>query len=127
MPPSIRVCVIRLVTIFPALTLFFLLIDVSSTYAQTNFIPLERGDVFEREEHLTFSPGLKLTGNYRFRTSKIHSESLPESRSETNSPEEFSFDQDLRIHLRSMVHKVISLNMEIATNQEPIYQSDIRA
>ncbi len=126
MPPSIRVCVIRLVAIFPALTILYFLIDVSSTYAQANFIPLERGDVSEREEHLTFSPGLKLTGNYRFRTSKIHSESLPASRSETNSPEEFSFDQDLRIHLRSTVHRVISLNLEIATNQEPIYQSDIR-
>ena len=126
MPPSLRIFTIRLVTIFPALTLLFFLIDVSSTYAQANFIPLERGDVSEREEHLTFSPGLKLNGNYRFRTSKIHSESLPESRSETNSPEEFSFDQDLRIHLRSTVHRVISLNLEIATNQEPIYQSDIR-
>ncbi len=126
MPTSLRVCAIRLVSIFPALTLLFFLTDVRSTYAQANFVPLERGDISEREEHLTFSPGLKLSGNYRFRTSKIHSESLPESRTETNSAEEFSFDQDLRIHLRSTVHRVISLNLEIATNQEPIYQSDIR-
>jgi len=127
MPPSLRVCAIRLVSIFPALTLFFLLTDSRSTYAQANFVPLERGDVSEREEKLTFSPGLKLSGNYRFRTSKIHSESLPESRIDTNSPEEFSFDQDLRIHFRSIVHRVISLNLEIATNQDPVYQSDIRA
>jgi len=126
MPPSFRIYVIRLGSIITALILMFLLADVHFTYAQANFIPLERGDVSEREEHLTFSPGLKLSGEYRFRTSKIHSESLPESRSETNSPEEFAFDQDLRIHLRSTIHKVISLNLEIATNQEPIYQSDIR-
>ena len=107
MPPCFRICAIRLGSIFPALILLFFLTDVRSVYAQANFVPLERGDVSEREEHLTFSPGLKLTGNYRFRTSKIHSESLPESRSETNSPEEFSFDQDLRIHLRSTVHQVI--------------------
>ena len=127
MPPCIRICTIRLISIIPTLILLYILTDVRSAYAQANFVPLERGDVSEREEHLTFSPGLKLSGDYRFRTSKIHSQSLPESRTETNSPEEFSFDQDLRIHLRSMVHRVISLNLEIATNQEPIYQSDIRA
>ncbi len=126
MPPSFWICAIRLCTIFPVLVLLFFLIDFRSTYAQANFVPLERGDFYEREEHLTFSPGLKLSGNYRFRTSKIHSESLPESRTGTNSPEEFAFDQDLRIHLRSTVHRVITLNLEIATNQEPIYQSDIR-
>ena len=127
MPTCFRIFVIRLGSIFPALVLLIYLTDVRSTHAQANFVPLERGDVSEREENLTFSPGLKLSGDYRFRTSKIHSQSLPESRTETNSPEEFSFDQDLRIHLRSIVHRVISLNLEIATNQEPIYKSDIRA
>ena len=104
MPTCLRICAIRLGSIFPALILLIFLTDVRSAYAQANFVPLERGDVSEREENLTFSPGLKLSGDYRFRTSKIHSQSLPESRPETNSPEEFSFDQDLRIHLRSTVH-----------------------
>ena len=127
MPPCFRICTIRLGLICPVLIFLIFLTNVGLTYAQANFVPLERGDVSEREEHLTFSPGLKLSGDYRFRTSKIHSQSLPESRTETNSPEEFSFDQDLRIHLRSTVHRVISLNLEIATIQEPIYKSDIRA
>jgi len=94
--------------------------------AQSNFIPLERGDHVERKEHLVFSPGLEFSGNYRFRSSKVRSTSPMVSRSETNSPEEFSFDQDLRLHLRTIVHRTISLNLEIATNQEPYYQSDIR-
>ena len=126
MPPCFRICAIRLSLIYPVLIFLIFLTNFGLTYAQANFVPLERGDVSEREEHLTFSPGLKLSGDYRFRTSKIHSQSLPESRKETNSPEEFSFDQDLRIHLSSTVHRIISLNLEIATNQEPIYQSDIR-
>ena len=100
MPTCLRICAVRLWSIFPILIFFIFLINVGLTYAQANFVPLERGDVSEREEHLTFSPGLKLSGDYRFRTSKIHSQSLPESRTETNSPEEFSFDQDLRIYLR---------------------------
>ena len=120
MPTCFRICAIRLGLIFPVIIFLIFLTKVGLTYAQANFVPLERGDVSEREENLTFSPGLKLSGDYRFRTSKIHSQSLPESRTETNSPEEFSFDQELRIHLRSMVHRVISLNLEIATNQEPI-------
>ena len=94
--------------------------------AQSYFIPLDRGDYIENEEQLTFSPGLKLSGDYRFRSSKIHSTEPPLSRTDTNSPEEFSFDQDVRIRLRSTVNKIISINLEIATNQEPIFKSDIR-
>jgi len=97
-----------------------------SVSAQSYFVPLERGDYTEREEHLAFSPGVKLSGDYRFRTSKIKSTALPLSRSETNSPEEFSFDQDIRLRLRSTVHRIVSINLELATNQEPLYQSDIR-
>ena len=49
------------------------------------------------------------------------------SRPETNSPEEFSFDQDIRLRLRSTVHRIISINLEFATDQEPFYNSDIRS
>ncbi len=108
MPTCFRIFEIRLGSMFITLILLFFLTNIRSTNAQSNFVPLERGDFYEREEQITFSPGLKLSGNYRFRTSKIHSESLPESSMGTNSPEEFSFDQDLRIRIRSIVHKVIS-------------------
>ena len=121
-----RVLFIRLFLLFPAFIFFILLSISGSTYAQSYFVPLERGDYTEREEHLTFSPGIKLSGDYRFRTSKIRSTKLPLSRTETNSPEEFSFDQDIRLRLRSTVHRIISINVELATDQEPIYQSDIR-
>ncbi|MEC9296446.1 MAG: hypothetical protein VYD28_02070, partial [SAR324 cluster bacterium] len=94
--------------------------------AQSYFVPLERGDYSEREEHLTFSPGVELSGDYRFRTSKIKSTALPVSRTETNSPEEISFDQDIRLRLRSTLHRIISINLELSTDQEAIYQSDMR-
>ena len=64
MPTCFRICAIRLGSIFPALILLIFLTDVRSAYAQANFVPLERGDVSEREENLTFSPGLKLSGDY---------------------------------------------------------------
>ncbi len=99
---------------------------ISTAQAQTNFIPLERGDVVEREEKLTFSPGLELSGNYRLRSTLLSTSSLPASRIETNSPEEFSFDHDLRLKLRSTVHRTISINLELATEQEPIYLADLR-
>ena len=116
----------RPLSLFYLFIIFFLFSGVGSILAQSNFIPLERGDHIERKEHLTFSQGLEISGDYRFRTSKIHSGTSMISRSETNSPEEFSFDQDIRIKLRSIVHRIISLNLEIATNQEPYYKSDIR-
>ena len=126
MPACLRICFFRLISIVPALVLFVLLADPGTATAQTHFVPLERGDVSERKEHLIFSPGVELSGDYRLRISKINSTSLPESRTETNSAEEFSFDQDVRLRLRSTLHRIISINLELATNQEAIYQSDIR-
>ena len=127
MPACLLTCFVRLFSFSPALFLFVLLTSFGSAAAQSHFVPLERGDVSERKEHLIFSPGIELSGDYRFRTTKIKSTALPASRTGTNSPEEFSFDQDLRLLLRSTVHRTISINLELATNQEPIYQSDIRA
>jgi len=122
----LRTFFIRLFSFSPAFIFLALLSAAVSVSAQSYFVPLERGDYTEREEHLAFSPGVKLSGDYRFRTSKIKSTALPLSRSETNSPEEFSFDQDIRLRLRSTVHRIVSINLELATNQEPLYQSDIR-
>ena len=123
MQAYLRIYFFRLFSIIPAIVL---LSSSGVALAQTHFVPLERGDVFERKEHLTFSPGVELSGDYRLRTSKIYSTVLPVSRTGTNSAEEFSFDQDLRLRLRSTVHRIISINLELATNQEAIYQSDIR-
>ncbi len=122
-----RICFIRLFSINLALVFFIFFASSFAALAQTHFVPLERGDVSERKEHLTFSPGVELSGDYRLRTSKISStNNLPISRTDTNSAEEFSFDQDLRLRMRSTVHRIISINLELATDQEAIYQSDIR-
>ncbi|MBC8260044.1 MAG: hypothetical protein H8E38_13600 [SAR324 cluster bacterium] len=127
MPAGLRINLVRIFLFTPFVIVFIFLLSFSSAAAQSNFVPLERGDVSEREEHLTFAPGVELSGDFRFRTSKIKSTALPQSRTATNSPEEFSFEQDVRLRLRSTVHRIISLNLELATNQEAIYQSDIRA
>ena len=125
--PNIRLLSVRRFSFFTVFVIFVLLGTLHSLSAQSYFVPLERGDYFERKEHLTFLPGVELSGDYRFRSSKFHSSELPLSRPETNSPEEFSFDQDIRLRLRSTVHRIISINLELATDQEPLYQSDIRA
>ena len=91
MQACLRIYFVRLFSKIPALVLFIFLESSGSTVAQTHFVPLERGDVFERKEHLTFSPGVELSGDFRLRTSKINSTALPASRTETNSAEEFSF------------------------------------
>ena len=124
--PCTRVLFIRLFSLSPAFMFFVLLSASGSVSAQSYFVPLERGDYSEREEHLTFSPGVELSGDYRFRTSKIKSTALPVSRTETNSPEEISFDQDIRLRLRSTLHRIISINLELSTDHEAIYQSDMR-
>ena len=84
MPACLLTCFVRLFSFSPTLFLFVLLVSSDSAAAQSHFVPLERGDVFERKEHLTFSPGVELSGDYRLRTTKIKSTALPASRTETN-------------------------------------------
>ena len=95
--------------------------------AQTNFIPLERGDAIEREERLMFSPGVQLSGDYRFRSNWINSSQAPESRAGTNSSVAYAYDQDIRFTLRSNVHRTVSINLELSTEQDALYLSDLRA
>ena len=59
MPACLRICFFRLFSIVPALVLFVMLVDPGTATAQTHFVPLERGDVSERKEHLIFSPGVE--------------------------------------------------------------------
>ena len=104
-----------------------LLGSISMVTAQTNFIPLERGDAIEREERLMFSPGVQLSGDYRFRSNWINSSQAPESRAGTNSSVAYAYDQDIRFTLRSNVHRTVSINLELSTEQDALYLSDLRA
>ena len=100
------------------LAIGWLLGTVSILVAQTNFIPLERGDAVEREERLLFSQGVQLSGDYRFRSNWINSSQLPESPIGATSPAAFSYDQDIRFTLRSNVHRTVSINLELSTEQD---------
>ena len=109
------------------LAIGWLLGTVSILMAQTNFIPLERGDAVEREERLLFSQGVQLSGDYRFRSNWINSSQLPESPVGATSPSAFSYDQDIRFTLRSNVHRTVSINLELSTEQDALYLSDLRS
>ena len=122
----LRIYIIQLFPLFPVFIIFVFLNTSGLASAQSYFVPLERGDYTERKEHLILSPGVELSGDYRFRSSKLQSTLLPLSRAETNSPEELSFDQDIRLRLRSIVHRIISIKLELATDQDPFFQADIR-
>ena len=100
------------------LAIGWMLGTVSILVAQTNFIPLERGDAVEREERLLFSQGVQLSGDYRFRSNWINSSQLPESPVGASSPSAFSYDQDIRFTLRSNVHRTVSINLELSTEQD---------
>jgi len=94
--------------------------------AQTNFIPLERGDYEEREEKLMFSPGVELSGDYRFRMATLQGSNYPESLPGRNTPEETAMDHDLRLRLKSTVHRTSILNLELATGQSPWHNANLR-
>ena len=105
----------------------WLLGTVTILMAQTNFIPMERGDAVEREEKLLFSQGVQLSGDYRFRSNWINSTQLPETLTGASSPAAFSYDQDIRLTLRSNVHRTVSINLELSTEQDALYLSDLRS
>ena len=109
------------------LTLALLLCALPSVlFAQTNFIPLERGDYEEREEKLMFSPGVQLSGDYRFRVATVQAGNLPESLPGRNTAGEMAMDHDLRLHLKSTVHRTVTLNLELATGQSPWHNANLR-
>lgn len=97
------------------------------TNAQTNFIPMERGEYKEVEDRWAFSPGLELSGEYRGRSLLKSSGQLPAKEYGEPSPSDVFLDQDLRLKIRSTAHRMFSINLELETFQEPINNADIRS
>mgnify|MGYP003965157153 CR=1 FL=1 len=72
-------------------------------WAQSNFIPLEKGDYKELEERPTYTPVLEVGGSYRLRNRWIDASSEPETPPGFPNAGTLSFEQDLRIFLRSKI------------------------
>ncbi len=114
--------------LFPMLALLlFIWSGAGSIFAQSNFIPLKPGDLKEREDIWAFSPGLKLTGNYRIYATQINSGATPQRREDEREIDTLFFHHELRIQLRSTVNRNISLNLEMETQQEPFQDADLRS
>lgn len=95
--------------------------------AQSNFIPLEKGDYKEVEERRTYEPGLEIGGSYRLRSRWLDASQEPEPEAGFPDAGNLSFEQDLRLFLRSTVHRAAALHLEIATAQEPFNNADLRS
>ncbi|MBF0351051.1 MAG: hypothetical protein HQM11_08455 [SAR324 cluster bacterium] len=93
--------------------------------AQSNFIPLERGDIEEKEDRWAFSPGIQLSGDYRLRANYRTGSDVPgiESRYESG---ETVIDQEIRLRIRSVMHRMISINLELQAVQDPFNDSDLK-
>ncbi len=102
------------------------LLPWDAVQAQSNFTPLQRGDIEEREDRWAFSPGIQLSGDYRFRTSYFNSNDLQPRFPDDRDPDEWVYENDLRIRMRSTVHRNASINLEIETRQGPVQEADLR-
>ena len=94
--------------------------------AQSNFIPLEKGDYKEVEERQTYAPVLEVNGSYRLRSKWLDASPAPETPPSFPDAGNLSFEQDLRIFLRSTAHRAASLQLELATAQDPFNNADLR-
>ena len=98
----------------------------TSLWAQSNFIPLEKGDYKELEERPTYAPVLEVGGSYRLRNRWIDANPEPETPPGFPNAGTLSFEQDLRIFLRSTAHRAASIQLELATAQAPFNNADLR-
>ncbi|MGK5092075.1 hypothetical protein WDW89_08710 [Deltaproteobacteria bacterium TL4] len=119
---STRQCFFFRFLMFPIFGLLF------STYtaAQTNFIPLERGDIKEKEDRWTFSPNVQLSGDYRFHAFYKISGTRDQKIQGQPAPNEVIFENDLRFRVRSAMHRIFSINLEMEVRQDPFNDSDLR-
>ncbi|MBF0278226.1 MAG: hypothetical protein HQM13_10560 [SAR324 cluster bacterium] len=96
-------------------------------FAQSNFAPLSSEDIEEKNEIWALYPGLKVSADYRLHAFQIDSNTLPPREEEDPDPKALLFEHELRVNLRSSVHRNLSINLEIEINQESIQDADFRS
>ncbi len=110
------------------LSLFSLLWGATTTiFAQSNFTPLSPGDIQEKDEIWAFSPGLKISADYRLHMIQKDRKALPSKKEKGRDSQALLFEHDLRINLRSTAHRNLSINLEIEVNQGSFQDADLRA
>ena len=99
--------------LFLVCTLSAMMIFSHSALAQSNFTPLESGDVKEKDDRIAFSPGLQLGGEYRLRAVQHSGDNLAEPLPGETDLEETLYEQDARLLIRSTMHRNLSLNIQL--------------
>ena len=98
----------------------------AAVFAQSNFTPLSAEDVEEREDTLMFSAGMKISGDYRLQVRQFNSGTFPPLEVQERNLQKLSFEHELRIGLRSIFHRNISINAELEILQGPWQDADLR-
>ncbi|MBI3993853.1 MAG: hypothetical protein HY342_11300 [Candidatus Lambdaproteobacteria bacterium] len=88
--------------------------------AQANFKPLERGDYQETDENLVMVRGLEVSGQYALRVMQNSSAELSGNEKQTQA------HQDFRLHLRSVFHRDVSLNVVLEVAPGDLNQAGLR-
>ena len=121
-PFSVKPLMTRL-SFFGVVTLSALLfLSVANTaIAQTlNFTPLERGDYSEEEEKIHILRGMKVSGAY---AGQLRQNRHPDIEF---GPRHTEYEQDFRLHLSTLFHRDISLELELTTDPAQVSPSGIR-
>ena len=88
--------------------------------AQTNFAPLERGDYTEQEEQLILIRGIDAGVDYAMRLTDTDAKNLPRDLGGTR------MHQDVRLKLRTVMHRDISLHLTLEPEVEPFNDANVR-
>ncbi len=99
----------------------------ANVFAQSNFTPLSAEDVEEREDTLMFSAGMKISADYRLQVRHMNSGTLPPVEEGKHDLGKLSFEHELRIGLRSIFHRNLSVNAELEIQQGPWQDANLRS
>lgn len=104
----------------------FWFVGIQTVLGQSNFIPLEPGDLMVKEDRWMFSPGIQLSGDYRFSGSQLQSKQASSQESIGRDWEIPFLEHDLRLRMRSTMHRHLSINLELAVGNTPLNDPDVR-
>jgi len=88
--------------------------------AQTNFKPLERGDFTEEEERVIVLKGIAAHVDYALRLEDLSAGDAP------NKLERTRVDQDVRLTLKTALHRDIEVALVLEPFQQPLSDTNLR-
>ena len=116
----------KLWLLFGGLTGLLALIFCPIVAAQSHFTPVSSADIEAVDAVWVFTPGIKVSGDFRLDVSQMNSGTFPPRSPEARAPDTLDFGYELNIGLRSIAQRNLSINVDLEIRQGPLQDADLR-